>query len=178
MLFHCLLNIWSTSLRPAKSSQSGFTRASKGSSNFILSPMFGVVISRSDPRKKKKTFFSSDTLLFSHVQQSYKVLLIDGVVNCIWKAWPPNRDRQSDLENWLNRLCTHVLANSFSLSHTHTQQHLNKRQAAASALPPTLPNQRFECQLSPTGEAYEVEQDTELLPLYSDWRPYTCRVGR
>lgn len=65
------------------------------------------------------------------------------------ESWPAKR-------GWIwkqieKTLCTQLFA------HTHTQQHLNKSQAAAAALPPTVPSQRFEYQLSPTGEAYEVE---------------------
>lgn len=43
-----------------------------------------------------------------------------------------------------------------ALAHTHTHSNV-LIQGAASALPPTVPSQRFEYQLSPTGEAYEVE---------------------
>lgn len=107
MPFHCLLNIWSTALRTAKSSQSGFTRASEGLTNFILSLMFGVDIGQTDAQQEN-TFFFPPTTLFSSSIQLYKLLLIQGVVNCIEKVSTLNTGHRTSSKTGYKKNCVNT----------------------------------------------------------------------
>lgn len=70
------------------------------------------------------------------------------------------------------------------LFYTHTLLCLNKSHPAA-VLPPThhvKPEVWVSTLISflpsPTDGPTTKKRDTKLLPVYSNWRPYTCRVGR